>query len=140
MTLCTPDNLALCDKHRGERVVVSCRLPKDWRRSILNAEGTLLLTDRECTHLEWRTHHAASHHWTPRYPRLWPRPLLHTACGHRAAAGQGLPHRLLIVVVPSCSCSARWAAASALFSTLLARDAEVGLDGGTEYCDGRALG
>src|SRR5262245_973283 len=88
----------------------------------------------------WRTHHAASHPRTPRHPCLWPRRLLHTARSHRAAAGQGLPYRLLIVVGPSCSFSDRWAATIARFSTLLARDAEVRVDGGTEHCDGRALG
>src|SRR5215470_4928574 len=69
--------------------------------------------------LVWRTHHASQAPRTPCHPRLGPRPLLATARGHRAAAGQGLPHRLLIVVVPSCS--VRWAAASARFSALLAR-------------------
>src|SRR5262249_50817148 len=112
----------------------------DRRRGLLNAGGTPPRTDSERIRLEWRTHHAAQHPRTPCHPCLWPWPLLAAVRGHRAAAGQGLPHRLLIGHGPSGSCAARWATAIAPLATLLGRDAEVGMDRGTEPGAGSALG
>src|SRR4029453_5585471 len=63
--------------------------------------GTPLLTPCECARVFGRTPHAAQHHRAPRHFRH--RPPLDTVRGHRATAGKGLPHRLLIGICASAS-------------------------------------